>query len=383
MDQELSLIREKDKNVTEEQKELLHNRVEELRYSNAALLAETDMFARFIGRLDPKDLESQFGAEGSRVAGDSQLDVGDVGSRQKPRSNISDRPQLLTLEQKLYVAQREVAETRQDQEKLKQKYERIQDNYKASTNEAELRLSEIRKAKNKFERRFFKSMEDRLEVNQPEKVLQYLEDRLKVTQLEKFNLKNQALKVQEKKLLQQLQQKKEMGKADYEVFFQEHNEPIIDRNLDELQVNSFKVQRVLSTHKEELQRVTLESVELSNNIAKKIQMLAKIEEEIQHAEKERLKAEALNQHLHRQLTDYRVPDIIEYVHAKDKHRKLQQSIHTWERKLGIAEMTLKTQTRERSKYRATQTPANSAGPGTRSEEHKGPVKFPHIAEHNT
>ncbi|KAM4573339.1 cilia- and flagella-associated protein 263 isoform 2-T2 [Odontesthes bonariensis] len=371
MDEELSLIGEKDKNVTEEQKELFYNRVEELRYSNAALLAETDMFARFIGRLDPKDLES--GAEGSRVAGDSQLDGGDVGWMQKPRSNIPDGPQPLALEQKLYVAQREVAETWQDQEKLKQKYERIQENYKASMNEAELRLTEIRKAKNKFERRFLKSMEDRLEVNQPEKV----------TRLERFNLKNQTLKVQEKRLLQQLQQKKEMGKADYEVFFQDHNEPIIDRNLGELQVNSFKVQRVLSTHKEQLQSVTLESTELSNDIAKKIQMLAKIEEEIQHAEKERLKAEALNQHLHRQLTDYQVPDIIEYVHAKDKKKKLQQSIHTWERKVGIAEMTLKTHTREWSKYRATQTPANSAGPGTRSGEHKVPVKFPHIAEHNS
>lgn len=39
----------------------------------------------------------------------------------------------------------------------------------------------------------------------------------KITQLEKFSLKNQALKVHEKKLQQQLQQKKEMGKAEYEV----------------------------------------------------------------------------------------------------------------------------------------------------------------------
>lgn len=38
-----------------------------------------------------------------------------------------------------------------------------------------------------------------------------------VTQVEKFNLKNQALKVLEKKLEQQLQQKKEAGKAEYEV----------------------------------------------------------------------------------------------------------------------------------------------------------------------
>lgn len=45
---------------------------------------------------------------------------------------MSDRLLQLTLEQKLYVAQREVTETRQDQEKLKQRYERIQDNYKVT-----------------------------------------------------------------------------------------------------------------------------------------------------------------------------------------------------------------------------------------------------------
>jgi len=38
-----------------------------------------------------------------------------------------------------------------------------------------------------------------------------------VTQLETFMLKNQTLKAHEKKLQQQLQQKKEMGKAEYEV----------------------------------------------------------------------------------------------------------------------------------------------------------------------
>lgn len=53
------------------------------------------------------------------------------GRRQ--RSNISDRVHELTLEQKLYVVQREVTETQQDREKLKQKYQRIQDNYKVTT----------------------------------------------------------------------------------------------------------------------------------------------------------------------------------------------------------------------------------------------------------
>lgn len=53
---------------------------------------------------------------------------------------------------------------------------------------------------------------------------------------------------------------------------------------------------------------------------------------------ERLKAEALKQHLRRQMTDYQAPDIAEYMHVKDRHKKLQQSIHTWERKVGIAQV---------------------------------------------
>ncbi|XP_040894185.1 coiled-coil domain-containing protein 113 isoform X1 [Toxotes jaculatrix] len=379
-------MEEKNEGLTQkQQKELLCKRVEELKCSNAALLAENDMFEQFISRLDPQDLESQAGGEGPGAMGGSQLERGARGRRRKSRSYVSDRLQLLTFEQKLYVAQREVTETQQDQEKLKQRYERIQDNYKASLKEAELRLEDIRKAKKEFEHRLLKPMKDsRLEMKEPGKVLRYIEDKLKqVTQLERLNLKNQALKVQEKKLQQQLQQKKEMGKAEYEEIFQEHNEQRSDINLDELQVNSLKVQRVLSSYKEKLQSVTWESTELSNDICNRKQMLAKIEEEIQHAEQERLKAEALNQHLRCQMSDYEAPDITEYIHVKDKHKKLQQSIHTWERKVGIAEMALKTHTKAWSKQRATQTPANSAAAGARSGENQIPVKLPYIAEHYT
>ena len=53
---------------------------------------------------------------------------------------------------------------------------------------------------------------------------------------------------------------------------------------------------------------------------------------------ERLKAEAFNRHLRRQMTDYQAPDITEYMRVKDRHKKLQQSVHTWERKVGIAQV---------------------------------------------
>ncbi|XP_034734313.1 coiled-coil domain-containing protein 113 isoform X1 [Etheostoma cragini] len=366
------------KDVTQEP----NNRLEELKCSNAALLAEIDMFERFIGRMDPLDLVSHAGEDGPGPAGRaSQLEGGGRGRRRRSRSNISDQ---LTLEQKLYVAQSEVTETRQDQERLKQRYEKIQDNYKASLKEAELRLAEIRKTKNEFERRLLKPMKDnRLEMKEPEKVLQYIEDKSKASQLEKFNLKNQALKAHEKKLQQQLQQKKEMGKAEYEDIFQEYSEHRMEKNLDELQVNNLKVQRVLSSHKEKLQRVTLESTQLSNDITNRKQILAKIEEELQQAEEERLKAEALNQHLRRQMTGYQAPDVTEYMHVKARHKKLQHSIHTWERKVGIAEMALKTHAKAWSAQRATLTPAYRSEAGARSGESQIPVRLPHIAEHRT
>ena len=46
------------------------------RRSNAALLAENDMFERFICRVDPQDLLSQSGEDSLEAAGASQLEGG-------------------------------------------------------------------------------------------------------------------------------------------------------------------------------------------------------------------------------------------------------------------------------------------------------------------
>ncbi|KAK9516933.1 hypothetical protein VZT92_024839 [Zoarces viviparus] len=371
MEDEVSMTEETKKEVPREEREVLYNRVEELKCSNAALLAEIDMFDRFIGRIDPRDMVSHAGGDSPGAAGASSLE-GWVRGR---RSNISEPLQQLTMEQKLYVAKREVTETRQDREKLRKRHERIQDNHKASLKEAELRLAEIQKAKKKFESKLLKPTKDnRLELKDPEKVLRYIEDKSTVAQLEKFNLKNRTLKAHEKKLQQQLQQKKETGKTEYEDVFQEYSEQTIVKDLEELKVNKSKVLRILCSHKEELQRVTREAAELSSDITNRKQMLANIEEKIQHAEEERLKAEALNQHLRRQLTDYQAPDITEYIRVKDKHKKLQRSIHTWDRKSGIAEMALKTTAW--SAQRATLTPAD----GARTGRNQVTVKLPRIVQ---
>uniref|UniRef100_A0A3Q2PCS9 Cilia- and flagella-associated protein 263 n=1 Tax=Fundulus heteroclitus TaxID=8078 RepID=A0A3Q2PCS9_FUNHE len=247
-------------------------------------MAENVMFEHFIGRLGPQDRE------------------------QTPQSNLSEPLQLLTLEQRLYLAQREVTETQADQNKLQTKYERILDNYKSSLKEAELRLAEIKKAKIDFECRFFKPTKDsRLEMKEPEKVLQYVEDKSKVEtafcQVFSTDAKNIGIL--------------------YPLYL-------------------FFVSNItFCLSPEKLQSLTQESTELSNDITKKREMLAKLEDEIQQAEKERLKAEGINKLLRKELTDYQAPDITEYVYAKEKHKKLLQSIHHWERKVAIAEAKMR------------------------------------------
>lgn len=52
----------------------------------------------------------------------------------------------------------------------------------------------------------------------------------------------------------------------------------------------------------------------------------------------RLKAENLKQHLCHQMANHEVPDISEYLEARIKCKKLQQDIHTWERKVRIAQV---------------------------------------------
>lgn len=54
------------------------------------------------------------------------------GRRRSSRSFLSDGLEELTLEQKLYLVQRDVAQTNQDQKNLQHRYEKIEDDYKVS-----------------------------------------------------------------------------------------------------------------------------------------------------------------------------------------------------------------------------------------------------------
>lgn len=124
----------------------------------------------------------------------------------------------------------------------------------------------------------------------------------------------------------------------------------------------------------------------------------------------RSKAENLNQHLRHQMVNYGVPHVSEYLEARIKCKRVQQDIHTWERKVRIAQVyftssvpigpafsfcptsagsvvlqpstalvCLAQMTRQESAKAVS--PAYSAEGGARSAGHRIPVKLPPLPDH--
>ncbi|CDQ59511.1 unnamed protein product [Oncorhynchus mykiss] len=369
----LATMAETVQDVSEADKRHLVELVKELRRSNAVLRAETDMYERYISRLDPRDLVPQPLSDSLGAAAASQLEIGGGrGRKMKTRTTALEQLQRLTLEQKCDVAQRELDETKEDLEKLKESSERVLHNYKATLEEADIQLVEVKKASYEFDRDVAKVLREKRGVMMgAEKVIRYFEDRMRAkdTLVEKLRLKNAALHVQKRKLQLQLRQKEEMGEALHEVDFQQlkiensqYLERIDERNQDLLRLKLLagNTLQVLNSYKKKLQSMTCESKLLSSDITSRKEMLVKIEEETLQAEEERAKAETLNRKLRGQLADFRVPQVLQYITAKASHSQLEQSVRAWERKVEISEMALKTHTKTWNKLKE----AAGAGPVT-------------------
>ncbi|XP_077452456.1 cilia- and flagella-associated protein 263 isoform X2 [Stigmatopora argus] len=319
---------------TQNLQDAVHSRIQHLQSSNAALLAENELFESFLRRIDQQESLTQ--PVGLPEGGTSHLED-DQTWEQTNQGTLCTGLQQLTLRQKLCVAQKETAEVIRVQQKDKGESETILENYHVSLKELEQQRADIRKEKSDFECRLLKARKTS-EMKELEKVLQHM--RSKATQCDQLKLKIQSLKAREKKLQFQLQEKNKQAETGLEELFLDYSEPTVD--LEELRVKLLQAQRNLSFQKEELQRVTIESSQMSRDITKMTVMLKKIEEDILHAQEVRSKAEAQNKQLHRQMSTYQAPDVMHYMDVKDKHKQLQQTVRAWQRKVAIAEMTFKS-----------------------------------------
>ncbi|XP_004843189.1 coiled-coil domain-containing protein 113 isoform X2 [Heterocephalus glaber] len=270
--------------------------VEELSYGNSGLKRETEMFEKYYAKLETRDQQSL---------------------------QISD-------------AKISTAEFAQ-----------------AILEEAEIRWAEIQKAVHEFERDILKTIPKKKgSILATQKVMKYIEDmnHQRDNMKDKLRLKNVSLQVQRKKMLLQLRQKEEVGEALHEVDFQQLNienaqflEMIEAKNqeLIQLKLASGNTLQVLSTYKNKLHQ----AMEMYNNLDKEIllrnELLEKIQRETLQVEEDRAKAEALNKKLHKQMAEFRVPPVMMYVREKILNGDLEKTIKMWERKVEIAEMSLK------------------------------------------
>ncbi|XP_067292030.1 cilia- and flagella-associated protein 263 isoform X2 [Pseudorasbora parva] len=327
--------------------------VKDLKRSNATLQAEIDMCERYISsRLD---LQTQ-----SETA--SHMERATSPGR-KTKVHTPERQQLLTLEQKCDVAQGVLKQMTKDLNRAKDHSERELDKYKATLEEADIHLAEIKKECCQFDRDICKAVQDKKCLTMSaEKVIRYIEDKIRVKEnlIEKLHRKNTALLAYKKKLKVKLKQQEEMGEGltalDFEQLKLENIK--IRKQLDEqnrehsdLKLLAGNSLQVLSCNKKKLQILTHESAVLNSDIALRMKLLVKIEEDTKQAEEERNKAETLNRKLMGQLADYHVPHVLQYIKVKESHSQLQKCVKEWERKVEIAEMSLKTYTKSWDKLR--------------------------------
>uniref|UniRef100_A0A8C5YEV7 Cilia- and flagella-associated protein 263 n=1 Tax=Microcebus murinus TaxID=30608 RepID=A0A8C5YEV7_MICMU len=282
--------------------------VEELSYGNSALKIETEMFEKYYIKLEPRE----------------------------------HRPSRV-LEIKIAAA----------------------DYVQAIIEEADIRWSDVQKEVREFEKDILKTISKKKgSILATQKVMKYIEDtnRRRDAMKDKLRLKNISLKVQRKKMLLQLRQKEEGGEVLHEVDFQQLKmenaqfmETIEGRNqeLIQLKLVSGNTLQVLNTYKSRLQRAMEIHYNLDKEILLRNELLGKIEKETLQVEEDRAKAEGLNKKLRRQLAEFRAPHVMVYLQEKILNVDLEKSIKMWERKVEIAEMSLKGYRKTWNKMKTT------------------------------
>ncbi|XP_047383091.1 coiled-coil domain-containing protein 113 isoform X2 [Sciurus carolinensis] len=288
--------------------------VEELSYGNSALKTETEMFEKYCCKLEARDHRPQRISDVKMSA----AEFAQLRSRRKSRSRPGGERMIgLTVEQKLDLVQKELEDMKDELRHMRANAERDLQYHEAIIEEAEIRWTEVQKAVHDFEKDILRTISKKKgSILATEKVLKYIEDmnHRRDNLRDKLRLKNISLKVQRKKLLLQLRQKEEVGEALHDVDFQQ------------LKIENAQFLETIEARNQDLIQLKLAS---GNTL------------QILNAYKDRAKAEASNKKLRKQLTEFRAPQVMMYLREKILNGEMEKTIKMWERKVEIAEMSLK------------------------------------------
>lgn len=280
---------------------------------------------------------------------DSYTSITSIAEGKGPRINLSHKTDMVI---------RSMEETQARLGVFIKKCHIIKRNLKSELEEFSIREAEIKEAMEIFEFNVVIQGLDKLTQRIPaEKFIRYMEEWLKSAQfqIEKLRLRIATLKVQYKKVSQQLIQRQELGENVHAVDFDQleiENKHFIDK-IDQKNVHLLELKKmngganlILSTHKKFLQKQQEDSNKLKEEIENKNKQMAIIEEECNRAEEE-LSAEIERYENCKNLKNkYTVPEVMEYVRLKNKLHDLRKNIKIWVRRRKIQEIALNTCLRE-------------------------------------
>ncbi|NXE11066.1 CC113 protein, partial [Lophotis ruficrista] len=346
-------------------------------HANALLRMEVEMFEKWYRKMDPSSLSHQLQPQTRDALPQvTQVLLRGQGSscrcwtRGRYKSKLHSSGDYfvgLTAEQKCELAERELAEVKDEIQRMKEDSEQTLQNLEAVIDEGEVWWTYIKKARSDFEKDIVSTISSKKgSIIASEKLLRYMEEKNRQRDLlrEKLRLKNYLLNRYKKKLLQQLRQKEQMGETFHEIHLQElqvrnaqYQEKIGEKNeeLLQLKLNSAKTVQVLNSYKRKLQDAMATSTSLMKDLSQRKELLKKIEREAVVVEEQQAKAESVNRQLQTLLSDYRVPPVMSYVQKKMAVTDLKKSLKAWERKVAVAEMLLQSYRRA---WNRVKTPGN-------------------------
>ena len=267
--------------------------------------------------------------------------------------NLPAMMMRLTAEQKCDIAMKEIEDINQEMKKVRLDSERRLDNDRADIEELEMKQKDINKAHTDFERDMKNAVNVTTKKYHAEKVQRYFDEkkRAKEALVKKLRLKTDSMAVQKKKVSLQLKQKEEMGEVLHEVDFnqlkienQQYLEKIDDKNKELLDLKSKATNTTvyLNGKKTKMQEITGKISATTSEIKLRSETYKRLCIEMEKVKKEELEARTQLDKLKTRNEDFEVPETSDYILQKSKVDELRQKAKTWNRKVEIAEMKLRT-----------------------------------------
>ncbi|KAH7832237.1 putative flagellar associated protein [Monocercomonoides exilis] len=326
----------------------LRQKFEQICAANELLMNENALLQDTLSRIPPEQLKAK-------------------PTQQRQRYGRGrEKEKLLTMQQKLTLANAEIDRLQHEIADRKKKVEGLVDSAKASIDVFQAQRADIQKESFEFRKNVVvEGVNDATGIVKAERVISYFDTMFKekTTLIGALQLKYQAMKQKQKRATQFEAQSREAGESleeiDYEQLKIENQlfqEKITQRNRELLtfKLTAVSTQQTLNKKKRDLSQELKDKEWLLKEIESKKQSLTKIDEELRRAMKERDHALNLNKILTARHTEGERPRVLDYIKQKMLVGEMEKAVQTWERKVEIAEKNeIQRRRKERERERGS------------------------------